>query len=116
MCKSNLLLILSETKFASEEHVFVDGKQQAEESFLHVDIEMLQMQKHYRVHLRNDTTDDREPFAACCRKDNPKLSRNNYPRFLWLINRAGSSAQTLIRAMIMASADSEIWWSVCMDV
>ena len=42
------------------------------QSYLHEDVEPLQMMKQHHVHLRNPDTNIREPLGACRRKDNPK--------------------------------------------
>ena len=48
-------------------------------SYLHTDVEELQRLKQHHVHIVNEKTNEREPLAACRRKDNPKECKSEFP-------------------------------------
>ena len=52
--------------------------------------------------LRWSEFSTREPLTACRRKDNPKLCKGDFPRTLWLIEKAVVLCQGLINRMVMA--------------
>ena len=56
-------------------------------SYLHIDVEELQRLKQHHVHMFNEQTNEREPLAACRRKDNPKQCKSEFPRLSWLVSR-----------------------------
>ena len=53
-------------------------------SYLHKDVEELQRLKQHHVHMINERTGEKEPLAACRRKDNPKACKSEFPRNSWL--------------------------------
>ena len=63
---------------------------------------MLQLRKQHHVHILNTETGVREPLTACRRKDNPKVCKADFPRTMWLIDKAVVLCQGLIRKMNMA--------------
>ena len=56
-------------------------------SYLHTDVEELQRLKQHHVHMVNEKANEREPLAACRRKDNPKEFKSEFPRWSWLVER-----------------------------
>ena len=54
--------------------------------YLHQDVEELQKLKQHHVHMINEKTSEREPLAACRRKDNPKVCKADFPRLSWLVD------------------------------
>ena len=50
-------------------------------SYLHTDVEERQRLKQHHVHMINEKTNEREPLAACRRKDNPKVCKSDFLRF-----------------------------------
>ena len=57
-------------------------------SYLHEDVEQLQIMKQHHVHLRNFNTNLREPLGACLRKENPELCKAEFPIMKWPVRRA----------------------------
>ena len=51
------------------------------------------------MHIRNPRTNQREPLAACRRKDNPTQCKANFPRNKWLVREAVVLCPNLIRQM-----------------
>ena len=84
---------------ASDEHG--DAAEWVKESVAK-DANMLQLRKQHHVHILNPQTGKREPFSACRRKDNPKLSKGDFRRTLWLIEKAVVLCHGLINRMVMA--------------
>ena len=70
--------------------------------YIEKDVNMLQLRKQHHVHILNPQTGIREPLTACRRKDNPKLCKGDFPRTLWLIEKAVVLCQGLINKMGMA--------------
>ena len=84
---------------ASDEHG--DAAEWVKESVAK-DANMLQLRKQHHVHILNPQTGKREPLTACRRKDNPKLSKGDFLRTLWLIAKAVVLCQGLINRINMA--------------
>ena len=68
-------------------------------SFLHTDVEELQRLKQHHVHMVNEKTNEREPLAACRRKDNPKECKSEFPRWTWLVDTAVILCEGLLKQM-----------------
>ena len=68
-------------------------------SYLHTDVEELQRLKQHHVHVVNEKTNEREPLAACRRKDNPKVCKSEFPRLSWLVNIPVLLCEGLLKQM-----------------
>lgn len=55
--------------------------------------------KQYRARIANPAAGEREPLAACRRKDNPKLRKADVPRMRWLTEKAVVLCRGLLRKM-----------------
>ena len=47
----------------------------------------------------NEKTNEREPLAACRRKDNPKECKSDFPRWSWLVNMPVVLCEGLLKQM-----------------
>ena len=68
-------------------------------AYLHNDVEELQRLKQHHVHMVNEKTNEREPLAACRRKDKPKECKANFPLFSWLVSRPVILCEGLLTQM-----------------
>ena len=68
-------------------------------AYLHTDVEELQRLKQHHVHMVNEKTNEREPLAACRRKDNPKECKSEFPRWSWLVDNAVILCEGLLKQM-----------------
>ena len=68
-------------------------------SYLHIDVEELQRLKQHHVHIVNEQTNEREPLAACRRKDNPKQCKSDFPRLSWLVSKPVILCEGLLKQM-----------------
>ena len=68
-------------------------------AYLHQDVEELQRLKQHHVHMVNEKTNEREPLAACRRKDNPKECKADFPRLSWLVDIPVILCEGLLKQM-----------------
>ena len=68
-------------------------------SYLRTDVEELQRLKQHHVHMVNEQTNEREPLAACRRKDNPKVCKSEFPRLSWLVESPVILCEGLLKQM-----------------
>ena len=70
-------------------------------SYLHNDVDMLQLYRQHHVHIYSDKSKKREPLTACQRKDKPSECKSDFPRTKWMIDDVVVLCQGLIRKMNM---------------
>ena len=100
---------LNNTYDLSYESVFSDGVSRLKsvvsegavwlKAYLKNDVEELQRLKQHHVHMINEETNQREPLAACRRKENPKECKSYFPRLSWLVSKPVILCQGLLWQM-----------------
>jgi hypothetical protein len=90
-----------------------DGQKWLQE-YLHEHVDTLQLHKQHHIHLPNEDTGIREPLPGCRRKDKPSVCKADFPRTLWIIDKAVVLCRGLLEKWAWRCQDDGANSAACM--